>query len=218
MFIDACSGILEDAGFKNDTKGSVTCLKMAHDYLCLLDNPNQEITELVSWLCTHICQVINKAFKPGCRPNKEKLWIKFCKTRSTNAFHKKWHKCLEKTWNAEEANILPALDHGGFQGASENINFIESQESWINEKRWPHDVRECITVHRRVHGDYSTASVRRRININWEGMKRKWQRNPKSRQEVWTEDLCRSVTLYISFCVLWNIQWGDTCTWITCRK
>jgi hypothetical protein len=33
MYNDACSSILEDAGFKNDTKGSVTCLKMAHDFL-----------------------------------------------------------------------------------------------------------------------------------------------------------------------------------------
>ena len=37
---DACSRIVEDAGFKHDTEGLVTCLKMAHDFLCLLDNPN----------------------------------------------------------------------------------------------------------------------------------------------------------------------------------
>ena len=39
-FKDACSKMLEDAGFTNDTEGSVICLKMAHDFLCLLDNPN----------------------------------------------------------------------------------------------------------------------------------------------------------------------------------
>ena len=75
MLKDACSRILEDAGFKNDTEGSVICLKMAHDFLCLLDNPNQETTKLVSWLCTDLCQVINEACKPGCKPDKEKVWM-----------------------------------------------------------------------------------------------------------------------------------------------
>ena len=70
MLKDACSRILEDVGL-NDTEGSVTCLKMAHDFLCLLDNPNQETTELVSWLCTDLCQVMNEACKPGCKPDKE---------------------------------------------------------------------------------------------------------------------------------------------------
>jgi hypothetical protein len=96
VFKDAFSSILEDAGFDNDTEGSVTCLKMAHDFLYLLDNPNQETTELVSWLCTDLRQVINEACKSGCKPNKEKLRTKFHKIRSTNAFHEKWHKFLEK--------------------------------------------------------------------------------------------------------------------------
>ena len=95
MLKDACSRILEDAGFKNDTEGSVICLKMAHDFLCLLDNPNQETTKLVSWLCTDLCQVINEACKPGCKPDKEKVWTKFHKVRSTNTFCQKWHKFLE---------------------------------------------------------------------------------------------------------------------------
>ena len=95
MLKDACSRILEDAGFKNDTEGSVICLKMAHDFLCLLDNPNQETTKLVSWLCTDLRQVINEACKPGCKPDKEKVWTKFHKVRSTNTFCQKWHKFLE---------------------------------------------------------------------------------------------------------------------------
>ena len=65
-FKDACSRMLEDAGFKNDTEGSVICLKMAHDFLCLLDNPNKETTELVSWLCTDLRKLINEACVHVC--------------------------------------------------------------------------------------------------------------------------------------------------------
>ena len=109
---NACSAIVEDAGFRHDTEGSVT---MAHDFLCLLDNPNQETTKLVSWLCTDLHQVISEACKPGCKPNKEKLWIKFHKIRSTDMFCQKWHKFLESNKNnAIGANVLPAFDYRGF--------------------------------------------------------------------------------------------------------
>ena len=51
---DACSRMLEDESIKNDTDGSIICRKMAHDFMCLLEHPNQETAELATWLCTQL--------------------------------------------------------------------------------------------------------------------------------------------------------------------
>ena len=82
--------MLGDDSIQNDTEGAFICRKMAHDFMGLLDYPNQETAELAIWLDTQLRTVINEACKPGCKLDKEKLWTKFHKVRSDDTFCKKW--------------------------------------------------------------------------------------------------------------------------------
>ena len=76
----------------------------------------RQLYKLLSWLCTDLRQVISEACKPGCKPNKEKLWTKFQKIRSTDTFCQIWHKFLENNKMPKEPILYQHLVIEVFEG------------------------------------------------------------------------------------------------------
>ena len=80
-----------------------------------------------------------KPANQGCKPDKDKVWTKFHKVRSTDTFYQKWHKFLEHNNMPKDPIFYQHLTVEVFEG--------------LLKASIP------LTVHRRVYDDHSVTQV-----------------------------------------------------------
>ena len=83
--------------------------------VCWIIQTRRQLNWYHGFVQTYI-KKINEACKPGYKPDKEKVWTKFHKVRSTNTFCQKWHKLLEHNKMPKEPIFYQHLTMEVFKG------------------------------------------------------------------------------------------------------
>lgn len=93
---EVCRAILDDSSFHLQSEGNKVCLKMANDFLCIVDHPSDALLEFETWLCCKLNQVLDTSIStnPIVKIDREKMWALFHKMRANASFQQKWKQFL----------------------------------------------------------------------------------------------------------------------------
>ena len=93
---EVCRAIVDDSSFHLQCEGNKVCLKMANDFLCIVDHPSDALLEFETWLRSKLNQVLDTSIStnPSVKIDREKMWSLFHKMRANASFQQKWKQFL----------------------------------------------------------------------------------------------------------------------------